>query len=54
PTERGVFSITAAYLRLAAAGPNIRGYRSDSSAWAEIGTPERLEAVRAAVRQGEL
>lgn len=53
-SERGVFSITAAYLRLAAAGELIRGWRSDAYPWAEIGTPERLAAVRRAVGQGEL
>ena len=53
-TERGVFSITAAYLRLAAAGERVRGFRSDAYPWAEIGTPERLERVRRAVQQGEL
>ncbi|MBI4346506.1 MAG: NTP transferase domain-containing protein, partial [Elusimicrobia bacterium] len=53
-TERGVFSITPAYLRLVAAGETVRGYRTDAWAWAEIGTPERLESVRRRIQQGDL
>ncbi len=45
-TEDGVFTITAAYLRLAAAGENIRGFEDRSAFWRDIGDLERLEAVR--------
>ncbi|MCX5789471.1 MAG: nucleotidyltransferase family protein [Elusimicrobia bacterium] len=43
---RGAFSMTAAYLRLAASGETIRAYRADASRWEEVGTPERLEEAR--------
>ena len=46
-TESGVFSITKAYLRLAAAGADIRAFRSDAWAWHDIGTPEKLAAAEA-------
>lgn len=45
-TETGVFSVTAAYLRLAAAGEKIKGFEDKSSFWCDIGDLERLEAVR--------
>ena len=45
-TETGVFSITAVYLRLAAAGENIKGFLDESPFWCDIGDMERLERVR--------
>lgn len=45
-TESGVFSITASYLRLAAAGARIRGFEDRAQFWCDIGNLERLEAVR--------
>jgi len=45
-TEEGVFSITGAYLRLAAAGEKIKGFEDKSDFWRDIGDLERLEAVR--------
>ena len=45
-TEDGVFSITGAYLRLAAAGEKIKGFEDKSPFWRDIGDLERLEAVR--------
>lgn len=45
-TETGVFSITASYLRLAAAGEKVRGFEDRSQFWCDIGNLERLEAVR--------
>ena len=45
-TETGVFSITAVYLRLAAAGEKIKGFEDRSPFWCDIGDVERLEAVR--------
>ena len=45
-TETGVFSITAVYLRLAAAGEKIKGFADRSPFWCDIGDLERLEAVR--------
>lgn len=46
-TEGGVFSITKTYLRLAAAGSDIRAFRSDKWAWHDIGTVEKLAAAEA-------
>lgn len=46
-SEEGVFSITPVYLRLAAAGEDVRGFEDRSPFWSDIGDMERLEAVRA-------
>jgi len=45
-TETGVFSIMDVYLRLAGAGAKIKGFRMDGSYWTDIGTLEKLEALR--------
>ncbi|MBU2572485.1 MAG: nucleotidyltransferase family protein [Elusimicrobia bacterium] len=45
-TETGIFSITGVYLRLAGAGSKIKGFRADEFYWQDIGTPEKLEALR--------
>jgi NDP-sugar pyrophosphorylase family protein len=47
--ETGAFSIIDLYLRLAAAGASVRPENVTDATWFEIGTPERLEAARAAV-----
>lgn len=44
-TEGGVFSITKIYLRLAAAGTDIRAFRGDKWTWHDIGTVEKLAAA---------
>jgi NDP-sugar pyrophosphorylase family protein len=46
-TESGVFSITKTYLRLAAAGADIRAFRGDAWSWHDIGTIEKLAAAEA-------
>lgn len=46
-TESGVFSVTKAYLRLAAAGADLRAFRSDAWTWHDIGNPEKLAAAEA-------
>lgn len=46
-TESGVFSITKTYLRLAAAGADIRAFRGDAWSWFDAGTPEKLAAADA-------
>lgn len=48
-TERGAFSITDVYLRLAAAGERIAAFDIGAAQWLEIGTPERLAAARSAL-----
>ncbi len=44
--EREVFSITDFYLELAASGAGIQPFDMQAAAWWEVGTPERLAAVR--------
>ncbi|HYX52055.1 MAG TPA: nucleotidyltransferase family protein [Candidatus Limnocylindrales bacterium] len=42
-SEQGVFSIIDVYLRLAAAGEKITGFRADQYYWRDLGTPQSLE-----------
>lgn len=44
-SEEGAFSIIATYLRLAAQGERILGFRADESYWRDLGTPEQLIAA---------
>jgi len=46
-SESGVFSITKTYLRLAAAGADLRAFRADRWAWHDVGTVEKLAAAEA-------
>ena len=41
-TEDGAFSIIPAYLRLAAQGENILGFRADEYYWRDLGRPENV------------
>jgi NDP-sugar pyrophosphorylase family protein len=41
-TEEGVFSIIAAYLRLAAQGERVVGFRADEYYWRDLGRPDDL------------
>jgi NDP-sugar pyrophosphorylase family protein len=41
-TEDGVFPIVACYLRLAAQGEKIAGFRADEYYWRDLGRPEHL------------
>jgi NDP-sugar pyrophosphorylase family protein len=41
-TEHGAFSIIAAYLRLAAQGERIVGFRVDDSYWRDLGRPQSV------------
>jgi NDP-sugar pyrophosphorylase family protein len=50
--ERGAFSIMDVYLRLASGGEKIAPFNVTGTEWLEIGTPERLEAARLALRSG--
>ena len=46
-TETGVFSIIDSYVRLAAAGEKIAGFRADEYYWRDLGRPENvLQAER--------
>ncbi len=49
-TETGKFSITDAYLRLAAAGRKIRAFRCDDAFWADVGSLEKLAAAESGAR----
>ena len=40
--EAGVFSIIAAYVRLAARGERIKGFRADEYYWRDLGRPESV------------
>lgn len=42
-SEDGIFSIVDVYLRLAAAGEKITGFRADEYYWRDLGTPKSLE-----------
>jgi NDP-sugar pyrophosphorylase family protein len=44
-SEDGAFSIIASYLRLAAGGEKILGFRTDQYYWRDLGTPEKVAAV---------
>jgi len=41
-SEDGVFSIITTYLRLAAAGEKILGFRADNYYWRDVGRPEHI------------
>ncbi len=51
-TEQGVFSILDVYFRLAREGARIDPVSIGEARWLEVGTPERLEAARAALATG--
>jgi mannose-1-phosphate guanylyltransferase len=51
-SEDGVFSIIDTYLRLAASGEEIRGYRADGFYWRDLGKPEQLKQAEEDCRQG--
>lgn len=53
-TESGVFPIVTAYLRLAREGAEIRAFRADGVFWTDVGTAEKLEAVRRLASEGRL
>jgi NDP-sugar pyrophosphorylase family protein len=50
-SEEGVFSIIQTYLRLAAEGEKIAGYRAEGAYWRDLGKPENL--LRAAEEMKE-
>ncbi len=53
-SECGAFSIVSAYLRLAREGADIRAFRADGVFWADVGNPQKLEAVRRLADEGRL
>ena len=50
-TEDGVFPIVPCYLRLAAQGEKIVGFRADEYYWRDLGKPENLVQVAQDVKQ---
>jgi NDP-sugar pyrophosphorylase family protein len=51
-TEEGAFSIIASYLRLAAQGERILGFRADEYYWRDLGRPENLVLAEQDLKQG--
>jgi len=51
-TEEGIFSIIATYLRLAAQGERILGFRADEYYWRDLGRPENVAQVAEDLRAG--
>jgi NDP-sugar pyrophosphorylase family protein len=49
--EDGAFSIIPAYLRLAASGQAIRGFRADQYYWRDLGRPEHLAQAAQELKQ---
>ncbi len=52
-TEEGVFSIVPAYLRLAAQGENITGFRADEYFWRDMGRPENVARAEQELKNRE-
>ena len=53
-SEDGVFSIIATYMRLAAAGEKIVGFRADEYYWRDLGKPEHIAQAERDFQQGVL
>lgn len=50
--EAGAFPIIDAYVRLAAEGESIRGFRADGAYWRDLGRPESLVEAERALADG--
>jgi mannose-1-phosphate guanylyltransferase len=50
-TEEGAFSVIATYLRLAAHGEKILGFRADEYYWRDLGKPEQVTAAAADLKK---
>jgi NDP-sugar pyrophosphorylase family protein len=53
-SEDGVFSIVTCYLRLAAAGERIVGFRADEYYWRDLGTADHIAQAAQDLRRGIL
>jgi NDP-sugar pyrophosphorylase family protein len=51
-TERGVFSIIPAYLRLASVGESILGVQVDDCYWRDLGRAEQIEQAALDIKSG--
>lgn len=52
-TEDGVFSIIDTYVRLAAQGETIVGFRADEYGWRDLGRPENVERAARDIAEGK-
>jgi NDP-sugar pyrophosphorylase family protein len=53
-SEQGAFSIITSYLRLAARGEKILGFRTDEYYWRDVGRPESVAQAAEDLRQQEI
>jgi NDP-sugar pyrophosphorylase family protein len=53
-SEEGVFSIIASYIRLAAQGEKIMGFRADEYDWRDLGRPENIDQAARDLASGTL
>jgi len=53
-TQAGRFSILDTYMEAVRQGATLVGYRIDGSLWADIGSPEKLDALRRQLEGGKL
>ena len=53
-TEDGMFSIIESYVRLAAQGERILGFRADEYYWRDMGKPENVEQAGRDIAEGKL
>jgi len=53
-TEEGAFSIITSYVRLAAQGKNIIGFRADEYHWRDLGRPENIAQAERDLKDGVL
>jgi NDP-sugar pyrophosphorylase family protein len=53
-SEEGAFSIIDAYVRLAAQGETIVGFRADGAYWRDLGRPEDLQRAEKELREGAM
>jgi NDP-sugar pyrophosphorylase family protein len=52
--EEGAFSIVDAYVRLAAQGETIQGFRADGAYWRDLGRPENVAQAERDLRGGAM
>jgi NDP-sugar pyrophosphorylase family protein len=53
-SEEGSFSIITSYLRLAAQGQKILGFRADQYYWRDLGRPLNVAQAAEDLRQGKV
>ena len=53
-TEEGAFSIIDTYVRLAAQGETIAGFRADEYYWRDLGRPDNVEQATRDLESGAI